>query len=132
MHPGTSDPKEYPLFPELSEVAHKEALDLIEKFKAALKQAANEVIGDLYCYIMPYIESDSWHNFRNQLLDGFLDYRNGKIQEEYDFKKIRRKIFEEFKDEIIADLNKDLLEENEELKKEIEMLREDLHRFYRY
>jgi len=117
---------EYPLFPELSEAAREEAVQLIESFKEKLKKVAEEIIGDLYCDILPYIESDSWTNFRNDLLDGFLNYNNRKIQGEYDFAKIRRAIFEEYRNEIIKDLNQDLLKENEELKKEVKRLREEL------
>ena len=102
--------KEYPLFPELSESAQEEAIALIERFKQAMRKAAEDVIGDLYADVMPYIESDAWTNFRNELLDGFKDYGNRKIQSEYDFKTIRQEILKHHREEIINDLNQDLLE----------------------
>jgi hypothetical protein len=37
----------------------------------------------------------------------------------YDFKKIRKAIFDEYRDQIIPDLNADLLEEIESLKQQI-------------
>ena len=123
---------EYPfhLFPELPEAGQEEAQKLIDKFKEALKKAADEVISDLYCGIVPYIESDSWTNFRNQLMYGFRDYKNRKIQSEYDFKKIREQIFKEYRDDLIKDLDQDMVKEIESLKKTIESLQEMRRRNY--
>ncbi len=112
----------YPLYPELSEEGQKEAVQLIESFKSQLKKAAEETIESLYVDIMDYIESDSWNNFRNQIMSGFRNYDNRKIQNEYDFKNIRTEIYKEFRSEIIVDLNQDLINENEDLKKQIEHL----------
>ena len=112
----------YPLYPELSEEGQKEAVQLIESFKSQLKKAAEETIESLYVDIMDYIESDSWNNFRNQIMSGFRNYDNRKIQNEYDFKNIRTEIYKEFRSEIIVDLNQDLIMENEDLKKQIEHL----------
>lgn len=103
--------KEYPLFPDLSETAALEAQALINKFKELMRKAADEVIGELYCDVVPYIESDSWTNFKNDMLDGFKDYNNKKIQGEYDFKELRQAIYKNHKDEIIKDLNQDLVDE---------------------
>ena len=116
--------KDYPLFPELTEAGQEEAQNLIDRFKESLKKSADEVISDLYCGIVPYIETDSWTNFRNDLLDGFRDYKNRKIHAEYDFKKIRETIYKEYRDEIIGDLNQDMVKEIEDLKQSIEHLQE--------
>ena len=116
--------KDYPLFPELTEAGQEEAQNLIDRFKESLKKSADEVISDLYCGIVPYIETDSWTNFRNDLLDGFRDYKNRKIHAEYDFKKIRETIYKEYRDEIIGDLNQDMVKEIEDLKQSIERLQE--------
>ncbi len=112
--------KNYPLFPELSIEGQIEAQTLIDKFKESIKKSAEQAIGDLYCDVALYIESDSWSNFRNQLMDGFKNYNNRKIQSEYDFKDIRQAILEEYKEEILKDLNQDLIEEIEKLKKQLE------------
>ena len=119
--------KEYPLYPELSEEGGAEAQALVDKFKEHLKKAAEEVLGDLYCDVAVHIESDSWTNYRNHLMAGLRNYSNRKIQGEYDFAAIRRAIFEEYRDEIIPELNQDLLEENKALKEEIEELRRRGH-----
>jgi len=113
---------EYPLFPELTEAGKQEAVELIESFKTALKKAAGEVISNLYCDVLQYIESDSWTNFRNDLMSGLTSYPNRRIQGEYDFKKIRKQIFEDFKEEIIKDLDQDNLEKIEELEADIARL----------
>jgi len=114
----------FPLYPELPEAGAEEAQRLVEKFKGQLKQAAEEVLGQLYCDVAVHIESDSWTNFRNVLLEGFRNYSNRHIQSKYDFKEIRKAIFKDFKDEIIADLNQDMVEEIEDLKRRLQQERE--------
>jgi hypothetical protein len=117
---------EYPLFPDLSEAGKQEAQNLIDSFKVAFKKAAENVIiefiGDAYCDIIPHIESDSWTNYRNKMMDGFRDYNNRLVQGEHDFKTIREQIFKEFKDEIIADLDQDNIKKIKELEEHIEFL----------
>jgi len=115
---------EYTLYPKLSEEAQKEAEALFVDFKNKMEKIAKEVLSELYTDIALYIESDSWTNFRNELLDGLQNYNNRKIGHMYDFKKIRQAIFQEYRGDIIADLNQDLVEENKKLKEEIERLRE--------
>jgi hypothetical protein len=51
-------------FPELPEKGIKEAEALIEAFKVRVKKAAAQTIGELYGNVMPYIETDSWTNYR--------------------------------------------------------------------
>lgn len=122
--------EKYPLYPKLSEEGEKEAQLLLDSFKEKLKKIADEVLGNLYCDVACYIESDSWTNFRNELLDGLRNYNNRKIQGEYDFEKIRQSLYKEFRDDIINDLNQDLVKENEQLKKQIENLSESLRSRY--
>lgn len=117
---------DYPLFPVLSEEAKKEAVLLIEEFQNALSMKANEVISKLYTDIIPYIESDSWTNFRNELLAGFCNWNNKKIQAAYDFNKIRKQIFIQFRDEIMKEMPEELVAENKELKGRIAHLEEFL------
>ncbi len=118
---------EFPLFPELQEGGAEEAQALIDKFREALKiEAANimsSVMDEFYYDIVPHIESDAWTNYRNDLMDGLKNYRNRKIQGEFEFKEIRRAIFKEFKDEIIEDLNQDHLKTIESLREQIEDMR---------
>lgn len=113
--------KEYPLFPELSKEAQIEAQELINKFKIELAKSAESAISDFYCDIMPYIESDTWTNFKNELMAGFKEYGNRKIQGEYDFKEIRQSILKNHKEDIIKDLNQDMVEEIKELKNQLDI-----------
>ena len=121
---------EYPLYPSLPEDGEKEAQSLIDRFKEDMKKAANECIGDFYCDVATHIESDSWTNYRNAIMDGFKNYNTRKVQAKYDFKQIRAEIYKEFREDIIKDLNQDLLETNELLKKQNEQLLNDLHNRY--
>lgn len=122
----------YPLSPVLSEEGQKEAQELINSFKEKLKLAADEAIGDLYCHVAHYIESDSWGNFTQQLLDGFKNYNNRKIQGKYDFDEIRKAIFKEYREELIPDLNQDLVKENKDLKDRIKWMEESERERSRY
>ena len=106
--------------PELPEEGAEEAVRLIECFKEKLKAAADEAISDLYCHILPTIESDAWTNMRNILLDRICDYSNSRTHSSVDYKRIREAIFHEFRDEIIADLNQDLLDEIASLKRRLD------------
>lgn len=122
---------EFPLYPDLPEEAEKEAVALIESFKEQLVKAAKEAISHLYTDIMPYIKSDSWQNFRNQIMDGYKNYSNRIIQADYDFKEIRAAIFKQYKNEILPDLNQDLVEENNKLREDIKRLNEALDTYRR-
>ncbi len=113
---------EFPLYPELPEDGKNQAQNLVNLFKGELIKAAEEAIGTLYCDVAMHIESDSWGNYRNQLMDGLRNYHHRSIQGEHDFKMIRKAIYEEFREEIIVDLNQDLVEENEGLKNHIAYL----------
>lgn len=110
---------EYPLYPEPSEAGKEEAQKLIDQFKVEIKKAADNVIGQMYCDVVPHIESDSWTNYRNAMMDGFRNYDNRMVMGEHDFKNIRAAIYKEYRDEIIVDLNQDMVEEIEALKNQI-------------
>jgi hypothetical protein len=116
--------KEYPLFPALPEEAQKEAQEILNSFKAAMKDICDDTLSKLYTDVAVYIESDSWTNFRNELLGGLQNYGNRKIQAEYDFKTIRQAILDENREDIIKDLNQDMVAEIESLKKDLERERE--------
>ena len=120
---------EYPLFPTLRAEGEKEAVELINSFIDKLKKEANAAIDEMYIKTLPHIESDSWCNFRNDMMDGFKGYKN-KIHAEYDFKAIRQKIYKDNKDEIIKDLNQDLVKEIADLKESIR-ISDEIHNLRR-
>lgn len=116
----------YPLYPALADQGKQEAKIVIDRFKEKMKQVCSDALGEIYVDVAEYIETDSWTNYRNTLLDGLTDYRNRHKQGEYDFKKIRRAMFEEYREEILADIDKDHLEEITKLHGEIKKLRDEL------
>jgi len=122
--------KEFPLCPELREEAKQEAQDLMNEFKKKMENLAKEILSQLYCDTAMYIESDSWSNFRNEIMLGFSKYGNRKLQADYAFARIRQTIFEEHREEIIKEIQEDIVKENESLKKQLHDLRE-FHRRYK-
>lgn len=118
---------EYPLYPELNPIGNEEAQVLMDKFKTNVKKVVDELLADLYVDLLPEIESDSWMNFRNKIMEGFRNYNNRHIQNRYDFKKIRQEIYKEYREDIIKDLDQDNLEKIESLETEIKRLNEILY-----
>lgn len=110
---------QYPLFPELSDAGKEEAQKLIDRFKLQMHKVADEILSELYCGIAVHIESDSWTNYRNKMMDGFRNYGNRMVQGEYDFKQIRAEIFKDFRDDIIKDLDQDNIEKIENLERQL-------------
>jgi hypothetical protein len=115
---------EYPLYPELSEEGKKEADAFLESFREKMKKVADDVLAEVYTSCVPYIETDSWANFRRELLDGFRNYNNRKIQGEYDFAEIRAQIYKDYRAELIPDMDQDLVKENARLKEQIKFMEE--------
>ena len=121
--------EQYPLYPKLQEGGEEQAQLLIDGFKERLKSAADDVLGDLYCDVASYIESDQWTNYRNDLLSGLCNYGTRKVQGGHDFKRIRRAMFEEYKAEIIADIGTDLIEQIASLERQLTEVRQWNSRF---
>lgn len=104
------------VFPELSEKGNQDALHLVERFKAKLQKCADETISDLYCHLLPHIETDAWTNYRGQLqsvLQNKYVTAETATSEDAWAKLIREAIFVQYRTEleqgIIADLQKRIL-----------------------
>lgn len=112
-------------YPELNIEGMSEAQVLMNNFKKDARLTLDSLLGDylgkVYCDIIPQIESDSWSNYRNAIMDGYKDYNNREIRE-WDFKAIRQKIYKDFKEEIDKDLNQDNLDRIEELEATVKRL----------
>ena len=121
--------EEYPLHPALTEQGKEEAQLIMDSFKPRLVKMMEEVLGDLYTDVSYYIESDHWTNYRNALMDGFNNYGSGKPNHEYSYKELRQAIYAHHKEEIVKDLNQDLVEENNRLKKQLDDFYEQRHRY---
>ncbi len=117
---------EYPFYPELNEQGNKEAQELMDKFKVSAKKVLDNLLddylGSVYVDLLPSIESDSWSNYRNTIMDGFKNYNNRHIQSKHDFKAIRQQIYNEFREDIIKDLDQDNLEKIKELQQRIDYM----------
>ncbi len=111
---------ENPLYPRLSEDATLQAMQLIQSFKELMHKAAEEVMADLYTDVLPFIESDAWVNFRTKMVEGFCDYNSAHEQCRNDYAILRQKMFEEYRSEIIKDLQVDLLEDKDRIIKRLQ------------
>ena len=110
--------EEFPFYPHLTDAGVNDAEEALNSFRGAFIKIAEEAMGRIYTDVLPHIETDSWTNVRNVIMDGLLDYRN-KGHAQYDFKRLREAWLKHHKDEVIADLNQDLLDEVERLKREL-------------
>lgn len=115
--------------PALTPEAEKQAMELIERFKKEILKACEGVLSDLYCDMLPWIDSNAWTNFRNEVVEGFQGY-NKKTIGEYDIDEMRKAIYKKHKEEIIKDLNQDLVEENKKLKSDLDWHRRQRDRNY--
>jgi len=115
----------YPLFPTLAPEGVDQMVEIIETLKGKMKDVAEDAISEVYSDLPGYIESDAWGNFRTELMRGFSDYGNRKVQNDYDFKTIRQEILKEFRDEIIEDLDQDNLARIADLERQLESALKD-------
>ena len=102
-----------------SEQMSKEAQEYIDLFKERMKKVADEVLGEVYCNLMPHIESDSWTNYRNYIRFGFSKEWTGDAWRREYHTDLRNQIFNEHKEELIPLLNQDLLERIESLEMQL-------------
>lgn len=121
---------EYPLFPKLTEQGEKEAQRIMDSFKPRIQALVTELMDDLYCDVAYHVESDSWTNYRNDLMDGFKGYTAGSSNHPSDFKELRQAIYKNHKEAIVGDLNQDLIDENKKLAEQVEQLQNDANRRY--
>jgi len=118
--------EEYPLYPDLTEQGAEEAQKIMDSFKPKLVKLMEEVMGELYCDVIHYVASDSWTNYRNDLMDGFRGYTDNSDKHPYDFKALRQAIYDNHKEAIVKDLNQDLVEEVKKQKEHIEILQQQM------
>jgi uncharacterized protein (DUF488 family) len=117
-----SEDKQFDIYPELDEQGKLEAQKLINRFKKKMLETAEDVLGNLYCDVAVHIETDSWTNYRNKMMDGLMNYGNQTPLKKELYEKLREKLLHDYAPQIIDDLNKDLLDEIAELKRQIESM----------
>jgi hypothetical protein len=101
--------------PILSEQGKKEGEKLIESFKEKMKDACEEILGEVYVDLMPHIESDSWLNYRNdmrsELEREYFKNDDWLKSEEIWACNLRKAFYKQFKNELIDARVKDLEKE---------------------
>jgi hypothetical protein len=117
----------FPLYPHLGLDGQTQAEEVAEAFlldfKERCKGMLDELMGEFEYKIATFIETDSWENFRAELVQGICNYNNRELQGRYDYAKIRRAIFDTYKEEIIKDLDQDNLEKIAQLEETLASLR---------
>jgi len=113
------------LYPELTEEGKEQAQTAINNVREGMKKAALNVIeqelSDCYTDIAKWVESDSWLNYRNSIIQEIAGYRSLNKSES---KVIRDRILMENRDSLIKDLNNDLIEKVDQLEKQISYMRD--------
>lgn len=109
-----------------AEKLQKEGQAFIDKFREKMKAIADETLGELYVNIMPYIETDTWTNYREELrLELEHEYKYSKFKEDWAV-NFRRAVFVENREEISKLIEQDILKRIkhlEDCKQEFEMFR---------
>lgn len=118
-------------WPQMTEEQLKLCERLIEKFKGQLKSAAEDALSTVYVDVMPHIESDTFLNFKSQAMSVIRGYatKDATMIGDYSGQKIRAKIFEEHRVEIIELLNQDHLCKIKELQEDLKREREYNRRY---
>jgi len=109
-------------YPELNEAGLKEHEQIMAKFKSQMLEIVEETLSDSYSDVSHHIESDSWSNYRRDIMKGLQGYPSLL---RCDFKEMRKLILEEHREQIIHDLNEDLFGEIQYLKGAIKIYRKD-------
>lgn len=106
----------------LNEQGVKEAEEVLLGIADKAKKLVANEFHDYYVNLPDYIESDSWLNFRNKV-ESEVEGSAWEYAGTQGFgERIRAKIFEEHKDELIPLLNADLLKKISDLESRIESL----------
>jgi hypothetical protein len=108
-------------------VAEFEAV--IADVKKKITTVVDDSIAELYTDIGQWIESDAWSNYRQTIVNGLKDYVRSRDTNRHDFVEMRRVMLRDYRAEIIADLNADMVEEIRCLKDRIQFLEESRSRY---
>lgn len=98
----------------------------IEKFRSRMKAIADETFGELYVNLMPYLETDTWTNYREALrLELEHEYKFSNFKQDW-ATNFRRAVFVENREEISKHIEQDILKRIkhlEDCKQEYEQFR---------
>lgn len=120
---------------QLPEQGIEDAKEFLKIFRNEVNDVLNDsiskVLSNVYCELLPHIETDAWSNFRGSILDYFNAYQKLSTSEAFRIRQIiYRDNFEKINSDILFDVKskfeKEILVHKtnyEELKKEFSILR---------
>ena len=92
-----------------AEKLQKDSQEFMDKFRSRMKDIADETLGELYVNILPYVDTDSWTNYREALrIDLEHEYKFRKFKEPW-ATNLRRAIFVENREELSNLISDDIL-----------------------
>ncbi len=113
-------------FPELSEEGIKLGQEAVirvrEEFKKAAINVLEQELSDMYTNLAQWMDGDIWSNYKAHVIrfvSGYVDISK------YESLLIRNMILAENRDELIADLNQDMVNEIQRLKEQVVYLQND-------
>lgn len=122
-------------YPELSEEGHKRTKLIVDKFRKQIEEIANQTFVDFADTMASEIVNDDfWINFRQTVIDALCGYGDPekKMAGTYNgqwWTKIRAKILEENREQIISDIILDKEHQIKELQDRINHMMNDRRRF---
>lgn len=92
------------------EQIEKEGAEWLGKFTTKMRSLAEEIIGEIEVKTLPYIETDAWTNYREQLrLELEHEYKFSRFKSEW-ATNFRRAVFVENRDEMSKLISYDILQ----------------------
>jgi hypothetical protein len=108
-------------YPELSEIGKENTKRILEKFKSDLSVLFNETLFSFTSNLAnEIVDDDSWVDIREKTRDALCGYPSQGQYSSVNWEKIRKKIFEENREDIVNDIILDKEKEIERLKSSID------------
>lgn len=108
----------------LSEREQNQAEELLQSFANRMRDLADEVIGEVYVELLPYIATDTWSNVRTRFVSDLTTYPQICEHSKFDAKELRKSMLAEYHDEIVNDTIEDLQEQIEDLRDRLDDVRQ--------
>ena len=109
-----------------AEKVQKDAQEYIDCFRMKMKEIAEQTLGEIYVNCVPYIETDTWTNYRESLrIELEHEYKFSNFKQDW-ATRFRRSVFLENRDEISKLIEADILKRIkhlEDCKQEFEQFR---------
>lgn len=105
---------------------HATAQSFMDSWRSRMREISEETLGEIYVKILPYIETDSWTNYREALrVELEHEYKFSSFKKDW-ATNFRRAVFVENREELAALISGDILariKHLEDCKQEFEQLR---------